>query len=650
MKTQNNDLTMPFNVLDGKVQRKAPVKPRTNKGNPSAIAAATRLRESKVIINTKPSGDEIGMTSRSDFYGSLPLRCSIPLSMSLVKQLIRMPLIVGPIKGSSNSRGDYVLSCDKDLCIWHQSADAHGVLRDFPLQTASCRGEFAYFVLWALSAKLPGVYAQLINESFGPSKDSVSKTIEELPAPIPYDHLEPPFQFNYGKVFGFDSIHPTALVHTFISGATGVGKTYGGVKPLLQSFLTYKSTQGKQMGMLVIDPKSELLQVCATELANTSQPERLVRLGSREKLSFFKNKSDLGLEERYRALANLVQIRTAGEGALWQEKGNRLNLNMAGSDRLFQLQTGTLLWGVVRSLLEGEDFTQESQWANILAVYRHATYSKASLDWIACVSPILLQLCPGLDGQKSPFVVYTSDGEMLNQLYYRVSNAEKVCADLSSAEVTNVISTDLYPSSCRHDSCVEDLLDQGKVLLLQPKSSYFGDIVGRLVKSRFFADALTRQDMMRPIGYVADEFQRFITSDRDTGEQNFLDRCRAYRVNCVLATQSLSSIEHALTQSGESSPRLSVDIIVANSPTKVIYRSTDLTTQKSLREWIPPAPSGRSHVVDVRPVAQLPTGSAYFMFNGDWGMYRYDKQDRRTSRSPEVTAVNSTRIKNRNKS
>jgi len=196
---------------------------------------------------------------------------------------------------------------------------------------------------------------------------------------------------------------------------------------------------------------------------------------------------------------------------------------------------------------------------------------------------------------------------------------------LSSPEVTNDISPNLYPDVNGDDCSVEDLLNDAKVLLLQPRSGYFGDIVGRLVKARFFAEVLARSDMMRPVGYVADEFQRFITADRDTGEQSFLDRCRAYRVNCVLATQSLASIEHALTQSGEASPRLAVDIIVANSPTKVIYRSVDSITQQSLREWIPPAPGGRSHIVDVRPVAQLPTGLAYFMCNGNWGLYRYNK-------------------------
>ena len=68
---------------------------------------------------------------------------------------------------------------------------------------------------------------------------------------------------------------------------------------------------------------------------------------------------------------------------VWQEKGNRLNIEMATADRCFQLQTGTLLWGVVRSLMDGVDHTQDSQWTNILEEYKHAVHSRANLNWVA---------------------------------------------------------------------------------------------------------------------------------------------------------------------------------------------------------------------------------------------------------------------------
>lgn len=559
----------------------------------------------------------------------LPLRFSIPKSLSLVNRLSAMPTIESSQRSnrsSSNKFEQYEITGEHDFSIRLESDDVVRFLNDYPMSDEAARLDLPLFVLWAVHCVTPALYPTLIGNVFGPTKETIRQSAKALPEPIPYDITEPAFQFKFGQVFGRNSIHPAELVHTFITGATGAGKTYGGVKPLLQSFLAYKNAAGKSMGLLVIDPKSELLQVCADELTQAGQSNRLFRPGTGQKISMFTTSCELGLEDRYRTLSRMVQVKAHGDGLMWQEKGNRLNIDMATLDRRFQLQTGYPLWGVVRSLIEGVDHTQGSQWKNIHAVYKHSLLSRRHIEWLTAVSTVLLELCPGLHGVKSVFASYTSDSELLNQLFFRVSNAEQICLGLCAPEVVGVINTNLFPDTGGDDVSIEDLIDQGRVILYQPASTHFGDITARLVKSRFFSDALARRDMKQPVGYVADEFQRFITADRDTGEQSFMDRCRAYRVSCVVATQSLSSIEHALIQGGESSPRLAVEIIVANSPTKIIYRSIDSSTHNALKEWIPPAPEGRRHVVDIRPPAQLTTGSAYYLCNGAWGMYCYEKR------------------------
>lgn len=245
-----------------------------------------------------------------------------------------------------------------------------------------------------------------------------------LPRPIAYDALEPDFEFRDGQVLARESIHPSALVHTFISGATGVGKTYGGVKPLLQSFLHYQNAQAQSMGMLVIDPNRTASGLCR-RTCQRGQSQRLFRLGDGHKLSFFKEGDDAGLQERYRTLAKVVDIRCTGDAAIWQEKGHRLNINMLTSDRSFERQCGVLLWGVVRSLLEGFDCTQHSQWANLLAVYKLAANSRVDLERVYAISHVLLKLCP--QQHASPLGSYISDNEMHVQLNYRISNAER-CA------------------------------------------------------------------------------------------------------------------------------------------------------------------------------------------------------------------------------
>lgn len=634
-----NSLTGDSSMLNGEISQ--------TKEAASAKAAQT-LRDSNVLSVLKAIDPDINIPELLDIQrknSKKRLRFIIDLNLSLVHRFIGMPPLPGITKvggGAFKSSENIELSCNKELGIWHESNDAVRTLLDFPM-FAQSKPNMPYVVLWALRRVAPEVYKVLVGEEFGPAQEIVFSANRVLPVPISYEMTEPPFHFKYGLVFGQEYIHPTKLVNTFVTGATGVGKTFGTVKPLLLSFLDYKSMAGNLMSMLIIDPKSELFQVATFELEKSGQLHRLVRLGSGIQLSFFTDTCELGLEDRYRTLAGMVQIRSDGESAIWQEKGHRLNIDMAEVDLRFQLQTGYLLWGVVRSLIDGCDQTQRSQWENIHAIYKHALVSRVNLEWLACVSCILVELCPDLHGMKTVFTAYLNDAELMNQLFYRVSNAEEVCKRLSSVEVLNVFSTDLFARCDTGSTSIERLLDEGKVIVYQPSPYHSGDITGRLLKSRFFADVMTRRNMLQPVAYVADEFQRFISGDRDTGEQSFLDRCRSYRVNCVLATQSLASLQHALSQTGDRSASLAVEIIVANSPTKVVYRSMEPSTLQALKNWIPPAPAGRPHVVDIRPPSLLPVGSAYYLFNGDWGLYQYQKTDETVSEAAgsSITAQSS---------
>ena len=127
--------------------------------------------------------------------------------------------------------------------------------------------------------------------------------------------------------------------------------------------------------------------------------------------------------------------------------------------------------------------------------------------------------------------------------------------------------------------------------------------------------------MDRPIGYVCDEFQRYITSDAETGEHNFLDRCRAYRVNSVLATQSMAALL-AATNRGLAG-RSALDSILVNTPTKVCFRTTDETAVTTMKSFIPKDPRSEQHILNFRPPSSLLTGEYYFAIGPEWGRTRY---------------------------
>lgn len=114
------------------------------------------------------------------------------------------------------------------------------------------------------------------------------------------------------------------------------------------------------------------------------------------------------------------------------------------------------------------------------------------------------------------------------------------------------------------------------------------------------------------VGYVADEFHRFVTSDLVHGEQSFLDTCRSFGAFCVLATQSVSSLEHALAQGGGSARQdeAAVSILWNNCASKLVFRTTDLRTANRVQDLCPYRP-GLAGVTRVRPVSTLAPGECY---------------------------------------
>ena len=158
----------------------------------------------------------------------------------------------------------------------------------------------------------------------------------------------------------------------------------------------------------------------------------------------------------------------------------------------------------------------------------------------------------------------------------------------------------------------------GPLVLYQPALHGSDALVARALKAAFFEAVLHDPDRARGcedlplVGYVADEFHRFVTSDRVHGEQSFLDTCRSFGAFCVLACQSVAGIEHALAAGAGSSTRneAAVSMLMTNTATKLVFRSTDPKTLQPLHEWCPHHP-GLDAVTRVRPPTTLAPGECY---------------------------------------
>ena len=158
----------------------------------------------------------------------------------------------------------------------------------------------------------------------------------------------------------------------------------------------------------------------------------------------------------------------------------------------------------------------------------------------------------------------------------------------------------------------------GTLVLFQPARDGIDNLIAIALKAVFFEAVL--DDPHRAgggtdlplVGYVADEFHRFVTSDPLHGEQSFLDTCRSFGAACVLACQSIASVHHALAHGAGNSDQngAAVDILCTNTATKIAFRSTDPEVASRVSELSPHRP-GLPGVVRVRPVSTLGPGECY---------------------------------------
>ena len=171
---------------------------------------------------------------------------------------------------------------------------------------------------------------------------------------------------------------------------------------------------------------------------------------------------------------------------------------------------------------------------------------------------------------------------------------------------------------CDFAAAVSPRAPTGRLWLFQPARDGLDTLVAMALKALFFEAVLGDPDRARGgadlplVGYVVDEAQLFLSSDRVHGDQSFLDVSRASGALCLLACQSMSSLEHALSHGAGSARRnaSALSMLWTNTGTKLVFRSTDPQTAERVGALCPYQP-GLAGVTRVRPVSTLAPGECY---------------------------------------
>ena len=442
--------------------------------------------------------------------------------------------------------------------------------------------------------------------------------------PVPWRDTDPPLVLGRdGAFFGYSELHPTSLVNCLVLGGTGSGKSRSVVIPLMTALLNYRLADGKTASVLIIDPKRELEERVRSVLAARGESDRLVVIGECAPVRLFAADCPLSPSDRLVKLTSFGPPDTPdGDHSYWK------NLGMAVLLDFMQLETDfathkpgqRLVASMARDLDLPIDCTR-GFWPLLRDVLAFTRGSRKKLQESDAALRRLCEMAGVNTSAMHVLEVYLGDDDLLRQWCYACQSAEPLINALSNPDVAKFVDLDVLCDDARPCTDISRLVETGKVVLFCPEPREGHRIAGKAIKQKFFEAVFAREDLERPIGIVIDEAQKFITSDLETGEQSFLDRCRAYRTIAVLATQSIASLKHALGSNALA--QSAVDIISANSPTKMIMRSTDADTVAWLKTQLPRSGDDSPHVVDIRRPSGLKPGEAYFMLaDGSWGRRR----------------------------
>jgi hypothetical protein len=441
-------------------------------------------------------------------------------------------------------------------------------------------------------------------------------------APIPYDGSEPALQFE-SPLLEHSQIRPSKIYNALALGSTGSGKTVSFVQPALFSMLAYRLAGGKTASILVIDPKVELLTGIERKLKEQGESDRLVVVGQGEPIAYFQEDDGLSLADRFeKAKQFVVAPSDSAEDNRWQAYAEFLLLSFLRDDQNFADICRLPLLESLASLVTGDvRYLKRNQWVALRKLLLLGMEDTQNLRRMSDIYDALTYGV-GMTTMERPFARYLAIKDSPDQYFYNARGALTVLDGLGSDDIEGIMDFSVRRGLKKDNRCdVAALIDRGAVLVFQPRQSATHDLVGGALKSLFFRCVMERQDMERPIGYFCDEFQRYITFDPETGEHAFLDRCRAYRVNSFLATQSMAALLVASKRGVQSSNALSS--ILVNTPTKVCFRTSDESSVATMKSFIPKDPTSQLHVLNFRPPSSLLTGEYYFAFGHSWGRTRY---------------------------
>ncbi|MXW74032.1 MAG: hypothetical protein F4X96_08640 [Gammaproteobacteria bacterium] len=451
----------------------------------------------------------------------------------------------------------------------------------------------------------------------------------------------------WDRIYAGGQVPRSALTrHTLILGETGSGKTQSAILPVLASIVRAGSDVSCA---LVIDPKYELLPAIRS-MAGPGVQVRLLR-PSEDSLDLMSGSRSVAEDiaaGRWMTAARKMLARAsgfapspacvlAGKAAssptnhFWEQQGaDYAQAALALTLLISQKEVWPKILSAATPMQRGQldafgelaglsGSRKSAPPVNVLA------RAKCALDVLVAdelTTAFLLDIA-GLECESGEAVDLRREFEYRNatrraeQQYVGVLAETRLCFEpFAGPAASRSLLFGVEGAAPTVDfSAAVDAESGSTIFVLQPEDNSADTLFARAVKASFFESVLAsearreRGAEMPLVIYAADEFHRLITSDSTHGEQSFFDRARSFGAGCVVATQAVSSVVHSLSVAREPAVGTAVKLLLVNTGTKMIFRSTEADV-RNLLDSISPG-TGPNRVTTLRPPSSLRPGECY---------------------------------------
>ncbi len=330
-----------------------------------------------------------------------------------------------------------------------------------------------------------------------------------------------------------------------IFGSTGTGKTSACAYPFFDQLAKYKKESlDERIGGLILDVKGDFWEEAVLIMKRSGREEDIVIIGPDSGYYFnpvhYPRLDAKIIAERLYSVLENMNSNDGRQDSFWKDKSINLLSNALS---LIRLCLGYVTLSDIYEIISDENKLKNMlDYAENSIKSKRLSKSGGNPDADLKELKIAVSYFAGAD--------YAGLDERTKAIIK--SESLRVCSDFIKPAFKD---TFCAPEQKLNFPGFQEVVNGGKIVILNmPESSYglTGKIIGIMLKLDYFRTVLNRVykaavlntvNVKRPVLFICDEYQNYVTSGDIESDAEFFARCRQSKAINILLTQSYSSLK-----------------------------------------------------------------------------------------------------------